>query len=63
MTTDLVEAIEAMNATHAPTFPELLEQLWQMRFDGQVVLQFNGGRPLAVVFSEPRRMALGTKSS
>lgn len=45
----------------APTFPQLLEKLWAMKFQGMVTLHFAGGVPRAVVLNQPVQVGLDTR--
>lgn len=56
----VVEALESMNEPTPPSFPELLERLYQMRFQGSCTLHFAGGIPRAVVLSQPVQIPLDT---
>lgn len=59
----VVDALESMNSTTAPTFAELLERLYDLRYQGQVVLHFAGGIPREVVLSQPVKVPLCTKAT
>ena len=56
----VVDALESLNSPTPPTFAELLERLYQMRFQGAVTLHFAGGIPRAVVLSQPKQIPLDT---
>ncbi len=45
--------LETLNQTTPPTFAELLQRLWEAKYQGQVVLHFAGGVPRSVVLSQP----------
>ncbi len=59
----LIEQIESLSTAEPPTFMELLERLYQMRYTGPCTLHFAGGRPRQVVLDQPIRVALDTHSS
>lgn len=58
----LIDALglESTDSPSAPTFPELLEKLWAMKYQGLVTLHFAGGLPRAVVLSQPTQIELDT---
>lgn len=56
----VIEAIEGLNQATPPTFPELLERLYQLRYTGQITLNFAGGLPRNVVLSQPVQVPLDT---
>lgn len=45
----------------SPTFPQLLEKLWTMKFQGMVTLHFAGGVPRSVVLAQPVNVPLDTR--
>jgi hypothetical protein len=59
-TATIVEALESLDSPTPPTFAELLDRLYQMRFQGAVTLHFAGGIPRAVVLSQPKQIPLDT---
>ncbi len=58
----LIEQIESLNTDEPPTFLELLDRLYQMRYTGPCTLHFAGGRPRQVVLDQPIRVTLDTHS-
>jgi hypothetical protein len=58
----LIDALglESLDQASAPTFPELLEKLWAMKYQGMVTLHFAGGMPRSVVLSQPVQIGLDT---
>jgi hypothetical protein len=38
------------------TFPEILEQLWEARHDGDVIVRFSGGKPQHIELLTRRRV-------
>lgn len=56
----LIDALglESTDSPSAPTFPELLEKLWAMKYQGMVTLHFAGGVPRSVVLSQPLQIPL-----
>lgn len=61
-TSALIEQLESLNADAPPTFQALLKKLWDMRFQGQLILSFAGGLPRAVVVQQAVQMRLDTGS-
>ena len=59
-TAALVDALEALNQSTEPTFAELLQRLYEMRFQGTVSLNFAGGLPRSVVLNQPVQVHLDT---
>ena len=58
----LVEQIESLNAVSPPTFMELLDRLYAMRYQGNLTLHFAAGIPRQVVLDQPLRVPLNTKA-
>ena len=60
----LAEALglESMNQPTLPTFQELLERLYRVKYQGSVTLHFAGGLPRSVVLNQPVQVPLGSKS-
>lgn len=56
----VIDALESINQSTPPTFPELLEQLYQLRYTGPLTLNFAGGIPRNVVLSQPVQVPLDT---
>jgi hypothetical protein len=57
----LTEYLESRNTAEPPTFMELLERLYALRYTGPVVLHFAGGLPRQVVLDQPVRVPLDVK--
>lgn len=47
---------KATSSIAGATFPELLEQLWQARHDGDVLVRFSGGKPQHIELLTRRRV-------
>jgi hypothetical protein len=60
---DLVEQLESLSTTEPPTFMELMERLYRMRYTGPCTLHFAGGLPRQVVLDQPIRVALDAKKA
>lgn len=59
----LLEALglDVSDGVPTPTFPQLLEKLWAMKYQGMVTLHFAGGVPRSVVLAQPVNVALDTR--
>jgi hypothetical protein len=55
------DVLEALDAATAPTFPELLGKLWDLRYQGSVTFHFAGGLPRAVVLQQEAQVPLDTR--
>ncbi len=63
----LLDALESMDAASPPTFPQLLQTLYDLRYTGAVTLHFAGGvareavlaQPVAVPLDVPRLTKVG----
>ena len=53
--------LEHADSAPTPTFPDLLQRLWAMKFQGMVTLHFAGGVPRSVVLAQPMNIQLDTR--
>lgn len=55
-----VLGIDSMDSPTAPTFPALLQRLYDCRFQGRMTLNFTGGVPRTVELAQPLQVPLDT---
>lgn len=48
--------VDKASSIAGATFAELLEQLWQARHDGDVLVRFSGGKPQYIELITPQRL-------
>lgn len=53
MPSALPTVIDVLDTADPLSFPDLLERLYHLRFQGEVTLHFAGGVPRAVVLAQP----------
>lgn len=58
LTTSAEAFLEGLNFSEPPTFPVLLEQLYQQRYQGTLIFHFAGGIPRKVEFPCPVQLPL-----
>lgn len=52
--------VESTDSATPPSFPDLLQKLYAMKFQGMVTLHFAGGVPRSVVLTQPVTLPLDT---
>ena len=57
----ITDALESLNTSAPPTFMDLLNRLYHMRYQGNVVLHFDGGVARAVTLNQPIHITLDCK--
>ncbi len=59
----LLEALglDIADMVQTPTFPDLLQKLWAMKYQGMVTLHFAGGLPRSVVLAQPVSIQLDSR--
>lgn len=58
----LSDELESLNTSTPPTFQDLLQRLYEIRFQGTVSLNFAGGIPRSVVLNQPVQVPLNSGS-
>lgn len=54
--------VEAFDSATPPTFQELLQRLYDLRYQGSITMDFAGGLPRSIVLTQPVRIPLDTPS-